>query len=209
MATPSPATSATRSAQPRRRFGELLSGRCSPDSVSLASSRAARGSSWASRPSASLSATWRSSYPPDGSCRTRTWPNLRPSGALPTQRAKASRDSRARLGDVFWVPRGSGGAARNFVLRFAGAGDDQGRHRGVGAYRRAVEDGLAGARRYLAGEGEVFGDGLAGVPALGDEDRDQDDGLRLDVLDDLADLRVLIQEADLDEVVEVALRYAI
>src|SRR5918911_3275030 len=200
MATPSPATSATRSAQPRRRFGELLSGRCSPDSVSLASSRAARGSSWTSSPSTCLSAMWRSSYPPEGSDRMRTWPNLRPSETSFTQRVKASRESRARFCALF---EESGGTVRNFVLlafHLSGAGGDQARHRGVSAHRGAVEDGLVAAYCYLAAETEVLGNGLAGVPPLGDEDRDQDDVLRLDVLDDFADLRLLIQEPDLDYV---------
>src|SRR5215210_714379 len=138
----------------------------------------------------------------------RTWPKIRPSRSSSTQAANASREAAAKFG----VPEGLVGAPDNIYLPFglAGTGGDQGRHRGVGADRRAVEDGLfaAGGGRldgYLAGEAEVFGDGLAGVPALGDEDGDQDDVLRLDVLYDLADLRVLIQEPYLNQVVEVAL----
>src|ERR671932_1382829 len=212
MATQSPSASSTRSAQPRRRFGELLSGRCSPDSVSRASSGAARGSSWTLSPSTCLSAMWRSSYPPEGSDRMRTWPNSRPSETSSTQRAKASRESRAVLGVLFRASEESGGAVRNFVLlalHLAGAGGDQARHRGVSAHRGAVEDGLVAARRHLAAETEVLGNGLTSVPSLGDEDRDQDDVLRLDVLDDFADRRVLIQESYLYDVVEITLPYAL
>src|SRR5919112_170950 len=182
MATLSPDASATLRTQPRRRFGELLSG------------------------------------------RTRTWPNLRPLGALSTQKAKASRESRATSCAPFRASGKSGDAVRNFTLRFVlefmlrafylhgtrlvGAGGYQGRHRRVGAHRGPVEDGLIVARRYLAAQAQVLGDGLAGMPALRDKDGDQDYVLRVDVLYDLAYLGGLVQEANLHGVVEVALPYA-
>src|ERR671911_156277 len=152
MTTASAPAPGTFIAHPRRRLGELLSGRYSPSPVSLAISRATRGSSWTARSVASCA---------------------------------------------------SGGASGKRLLRhrLAGAGGDEVRHRGVGADRGAVEDRLALARRHLAGQAEVPRDGFARVPALGDKDGDQDDVLRLDALHDLPDLRLLIQEPNLDQVV--------
>src|SRR5918994_3105852 len=183
---------------PRRRLGELLSGRYSPSSVSLAISRAARGASWTARSTASSSATWRSEYPDGEIPRTSTWPKARPFGAASTHAAKASREAAATL----VAPCASGASGKRLLRhRLAGAGGDEVRHRGVGADRGAVEDRLALARRHLAGQAEVPRDGFARVPALGDKDGDQDDVLRLDALHDLPDLRLLIQEPNLDQVV--------
>src|SRR5436305_80271 len=120
----------------------------------------------------------------------RTWPKMRPSGCSSIHAANASREAAATFG----APEGLTSALDTSCLPvslpfdLAGASGDQGRHRGVGAHRRPVEDGLltAGGRldRHLAGEAKVLGDGLARMPALGDEDRDQNNVLRLDVLHD-------------------------
>src|SRR5919199_3659523 len=138
----------------------------------------------------------------------RTCPKVRTSGASSTHAANASREAAATLITSTEV---SGDVSDNFCL--PSASGDQVRHRGMGADRRPVEDSLVAARGrldgYLAGETQVFGDGFAGVPALGDKDRDQDDVLRFDIFDNVADLRVLIQEPDLDEIVEGASLYAV
>ena len=72
----------------------------------------------------------------------------------------------------------------------------------MGADWRAVEDGLLTSPGHLAGEAEVLGDRLAGVPALGDKNGDQDDVLRLYVLYDLVEVGFLDQDPKIGDVVE-------
>src|SRR5215211_2979493 len=195
--------SATLSSQPRRRFGELFSGLYSPPSVSLAISRAARGSSLISRLSSRASSVCRSEYPRGRTGRTSTCPKTRPSGAPSTQAAKASRASAA----TFSTSGRPGLASGNVVLghRLTGAGRYEVRHRRVRSDGGAVVDRLVVAYRNLAGQAEVLGDRLARMPPLRDEQGDQDDVLRLDPIDDASYLGGLIEEPDLDEVVEATL----
>src|ERR671932_2850485 len=138
----------------------------------------------------------------------RTWPKVRASGASSTQAANASREAAAKLSTSTEM---SGDVSDNLCL--PSASSNQVRHRRMGANRRTVEDGLVAARGgsdgYLAGEIQVFRDGFAGVPTLGNKHGDQDDVLRLDVLHDVTDLWVLIQEPDLYEVVKVTSLYAV
>src|SRR3712207_1038927 len=94
-------------------------------------------------------------------------------------------------------------------LRLPGTSSYEARHRGVGADGSSVIDSLAPAGRDLAGQAEVLGNGLARVPTLGDKHGDEDDVLRLDVLHNRADFRVLVQETNLNKVVEVALSDAV
>src|SRR4028118_1276918 len=135
---------------------------------------------------------------------------MRPSSASSIQAANASRAAVATL----WLTLGSTGTLDSSDLPFdlTGAGDDQRSHRGVGADGRPVEDGLlarcGSSHGHFTGQAEVFGNSLAGMPALGYKDRNHDDVLRLDVLHDLGYLRLLVKESFRDDVVEAALPYA-
>src|SRR5215217_7172172 len=132
-----------------------------------------------------------------------TCPKTRPSGASSTHAAKASRERAAAFSTSGRLERMSD----NVLLcqRLTGTGCYEIRHRRVRSDRGAVEDRLAAADRNFAFQAQILGDGLASVPALRDEQGDQDHVLRLDTVDHDAYLRVLIQEPDLDQVVEAAL----
>src|SRR5215212_1048469 len=134
--------------------------------------------------------------------RTRTSPKTRPPSDASTHAANASRDAAARL----FVFKASDGASGKRLLPhgLAGAGDDEVRHRGVGTNRGAVEDGLVLAHRHLASQAKIRGYRLARVPALGYKDRDEDHVPSGYVLDDLPDLRLLVQESHLDQIVDLA-----
>src|SRR5215212_9041288 len=133
----------------------------------------------------------------------RTWPKTRPSTDASIQAANASREAAARL----LALNASGDASGNLFLShgLAGASGDEVRHGRVGADRGAIEDGLVLSYRHLAGQTEILGYRLARVPPLGYKHGDKDHVLRLDVLDDLPDPRLLIQKPDLDQVVDPAL----
>src|ERR671917_1428356 len=94
-----------------------------------------------------------------------TWPKTRPSAVdSSTHAANASRDCAAR----FRVPASLGETSDKILLthRLASAGGYEVRHRWVRADRGAVEDGLVPPDRNFAREAKVFGNCLAGVPAL-------------------------------------------
>src|SRR5215213_3577750 len=130
-----------------------------------------------------------------------TCPKTRPSGAPPTHAAKASRESAA----TFSNSGRPGRASNNGLLRHCPTGGYETRHGRVRSDGGAVVDRLVAQDRNLAAQAEVLGDRLAGVPALRDEQRDQDHVLRLDTIDDPTYLGILVQEPDLDEVVDAAL----
>src|SRR5215213_3648519 len=130
-----------------------------------------------------------------------TCPKTRPSGAPPTHAAKASRESAA----TFSNSGRPGRASNNGLLRHCPTGGYETRHGRVRSDGGAVVDRLVAQDRNLAAQAEVLGDRLAGVPALRDEQRDQDHVLRLDTIDDPTYLGILVQEPNLDEVVDAAL----
>src|SRR5918912_1631663 len=119
-----------------------------------------------------------------------TCPKTRPSGAPSTDAAKASRESAA----TFSTSGPPGRTSDNVVLfhRFPGAGSYQASHRRVRSDGGPVVDRLVVTHRNLAGKAEVLGDRLAGVPAFGDKQGNQDYVLRLDPIDDDAYLGILI-----------------
>src|SRR5215218_10774018 len=129
-----------------------------------------------------------------------TCPKTHPAGAPSTHVAKASREAAA----TFSI---SGRVSDNVLrrCRLPGAGGDQVSQGGMRSDGGPVVNRLAARDRDLAVKSEVFGDRLAGVPALRDKQGDQDHVLRLDTIDDPTYLGVLVQEPDLDEVVDAAL----
>src|SRR5215207_3115819 len=101
-------------------------------------------------------------------------PKTRPAGARSTHVAKASREATA----TFSI---SGRISDNVLprRRLTGAGGYQVGQGGMRSDGGPVVDRLAARDRDLTAQAEVFGDRLAGVPALRDKQGDQDHVLRL------------------------------